>query len=44
MTGLLLDNNYNAVLIIIDQLKKKRYYNLYIINKNGIITKAIAYL
>lgn len=39
-----MNNNYNVVLIIIDQLIKQRYYILYIIDKNGIIIKVITYL
>ena len=44
VTELLFNNNYNIVLIIINQLIKKRYYIPYIINKNNINAKTIVYL
>lgn len=44
MTKLLFSNIYNAILIIINQLIKKKYYILYTINKNNTITEIITYL
>lgn len=40
---LLSSNSYNTVLMVVDQLTKKRYYILYITDKNDTTTKAIAY-
>lgn len=37
---LFINNSYNAILITINYLIKKRHYILDIINKNGTITKA----
>ena len=42
--GLQHSNDYNAVLIVIDQLIKEKYYILCITDKNGITAEAIAYL
>lgn len=42
VTGLFISYNYNIILMIVDCLIKKRYYILYIINKNGTTTKTIA--
>ena len=41
---LLLNNGYNIVLMIIDQLTKRKNYILYNIDKNSIITKTTSYL
>ena len=40
----LYNNSYNAVLIVIDRLTKKRHYILYTTDGNNITAKAIAYL
>lgn len=44
MIGLLLNNSYNMVLMILNWLIKEKYYILYIKNKNSITTKATTYL
>lgn len=41
MICLPINNNYNAILILINYLIKEKYYILYIINENGTIIKAI---
>ena len=38
--GLSVSNSYNAILMVVDHLTKKRHYILYKIDKNGITTKA----
>ena len=44
ITGLPLSNGYNIVLMVIEQLIKKRYFILCTINKNNTTAKATAYL
>lgn len=44
MTGLPFNNGYNAVLLVVDWLIKKRHYIPYIINKNGTTAEATTYL
>lgn len=44
VTGLLSSNDLNAILMVINQLTKKKHYILCITDKNGITTKATAYL
>lgn len=44
MTRLLPSNDYNLVLIMIDQVIKKKHYIPSITDKNNTIAKAIAYL
>lgn len=44
ITKLPLNNDYNAILIIIDQLTKKKHYILYTTNENNTIVEAIAFL
>lgn len=43
MIKLLFDNNYNIILIVINLLINKKYYILYIINKNNTIYKITTY-
>lgn len=40
---LLCNNDYNAVLMMIDSLTKNKYYILYIIDKYNIIAKIITF-
>ena len=42
--GLPHNNNYNAILMVIDRLTKKRHYILCTIDKNGTTAEATAYL
>ena len=44
VTGLPINNSYNAISILIDCLTKKRHYILCITDENGITTKATAQL
>ena len=44
VTGLLYSNGYNAVLMVIDRLTKKRYYISCTTDKNGTTAEATAYL
>ena len=42
--GLPINNGYNAILMVIDCLIKKKYYILYITDENGTITETTAQL
>lgn len=42
ITDLSISNVYNAILIVVDCLAKKKYYIPYTINKNGTPTEATA--
>ena len=44
ITGLPINNSYNAILIVVDCLTKKRYYILYTIDESDTITEVIAQL
>ena len=44
ITGLSINNNYNAIMMIVDLLIKKIYYISYSMDENGLITKTIAQL
>lgn len=44
VTGLPPNNGYNAVLMVIDQLTKEKYYIPYFTDKNGTTVEATTYL
>ena len=44
VTGLLISNGYNAILIVVDRLTKERHYISYTTDENGITTEATAQL
>ena len=44
ITGLPLNNGYNTVLMVIDQLTKKRHYILYTTVENSTTAEATTYL